>query len=92
MAYPATAVNSDACRLVDDQQTFILEEHVIRDRGAERSRRGRAFPVDTHRWYPDLVAVGEPVFGPDSTAVHPHFAASKQPVEAPFRDPREFAA
>ena len=80
VANTATTVDRDTSRLVQYQQTLVLENHTIEEIRRHLCGGWRAFYTDSRRRNSYLVTLHEFVFGADPTAIDSYLSASQQTV------------
>ncbi len=87
MAHAAASMHRHAGRLVEDQQSFVLEEDGGLDAEHQACRRSGGIPLRlADGGKPDLVAVLDPVFRFDATLVDPDLALAQEPVDTALGD------
>jgi len=86
----AATMNCEPARFVEDEQAFVLIYDLLLD-GRDFARRSfSGSGVDPGRRNAHLVPVGKTVFGPHPATVYPYLTTAQDPVQAPFRQPRQF--
>ncbi len=88
---PATPVNGEAGRLVDDEQPRVLVQHGRRQPGrqAPGRRRRRCGRRGAHGRQPELLAPLEPVLRTHASTVDADLSLAQHAVDAALRDPPE---